>query len=74
MQGHDTNTRNILLLIIIIGLIVRLWSIHYGLPDIKYIDAEKTVGLAKKISSNILKGTFDIDPQKYQYPTFLLIS
>ncbi|MGA1794520.1 MAG: ArnT family glycosyltransferase [bacterium] len=52
-----------------IALMVRLWGINYGLPEIKYIDAEKTLLPAKKIALNILTGNWNIDPQKYQYPT-----
>ena len=59
-------------LIILIALFVRLWGINHGLPDIMYVDAQKTVGISKRITLNILNGKFDIDPQKYQYPTLFL--
>lgn len=68
----NKKTIYILLLIIFIGLIVRFWSINYGLPEIKYIDSEKTLGPAKRIAYNILNGKLDIDPKKYQYPTVFI--
>jgi hypothetical protein len=62
----------ILGVIILIALFVRLWAIDHGLPDIMYIDAQKTVGISKRITLNILNGKFDIDPKKYQYPTLFI--
>ncbi|MGA1790499.1 MAG: ArnT family glycosyltransferase [bacterium] len=59
-------------LIILIALFVRLWGINHGLPDLMYVDAQKTVGISKRITLNILNGKFDIDPQKYQYPTLFI--
>ncbi|MGA1865141.1 MAG: ArnT family glycosyltransferase [bacterium] len=59
-------------LIILIALFVRLKAINHGLPDIMYVDAQKTVGVSKRITWNILNGKFDIDPKQYQYPTLFL--
>ena len=59
-------------LIILIALFVRLWAINHGLPELMYVDAQKTVGISKRITLNILNGKFNIDPKKYQYPTFFL--
>jgi hypothetical protein len=72
MTKKIKNISILLVIIIFIGLVMRLWSINYGLPDIMYIDAQKTVGLSKKIALKILNGQWNIDPEKYQYPTFYI--
>lgn len=72
MAKNIKNISILLIIIILIGLVMRLWSINYGLPDIMYIDAQKTVGLSKKIALKILNGKWNIDPEQYQYPTFYI--
>lgn len=61
----------LLILIMIIAAVLRFWGAGFGLPRIFYIDETKIVKRSKLIANNVLHKKWDIDPQFYQYPTFL---
>ncbi|MGA1876214.1 MAG: hypothetical protein ACMUIA_11455, partial [bacterium] len=62
---------SLLLLIFLLSTVLRLWGVQFGLPRIYYIDSTKIVKPAKRIANNIVHKKWNIDPQYYQYPTFL---
>lgn len=57
--------------ILFLAIIVRLWGIKAGFPEVFYVDANKIIVPSQRIAFNLLQGKFDIDPQFYQYPTLL---
>lgn len=61
----------LLIVILLIAIVLRLWGVKFGLPKIYYIDSTKIVKRSKLIANNLIHGKLDIDPQLYQYPTFL---
>lgn len=74
MEAGSKNKKTVYTLLIIIMLLatlLRFWTADFGLPHLFYIDETKIVKRAKLIAGNIIHKRWNIDPQFYQYPTFL---